>query len=344
MTYRAEPKIVHSPMFRANTWLLVLRMQRQKLWILKNIISYSHSSRRVLIPCPQFHGNSFIRKSTTKVQEFYADETSISEWDKSRLCAPSGKEDAELVIILHCQTRNGALPVGAFWDTTTFTIQNLAAKGYSTDFLYGYDWHWRAEETCIGRGNCSAAKWPQAVKRLHDGLSSSLFVMLPSHFALVGGVCAREHVRKFLDSSSAAQRHSLSVPINPVAGLNVEFDLIFEDKGLSRIITYVYHHLSAVYFENSNGPRSCSVQIEAASNFILWLLGKPHDPIAIQRRTIEGALNGFNAAPISEMRRYVALEKKEQKVLDQAGYLLEFLSWAREYLGGEFDITVQEKR
>jgi hypothetical protein len=43
------------------------------------------------------------------------------------------------------------------------------------------------------------------------------------------------------------------------------------------------------------------------------------------------------------MRRYVALEKKEQKVLDQAGYLLEFLSWDRDYLDGEFDITVQEK-
>jgi hypothetical protein len=101
-----------------------------------------------------------------KVQEFYADEASISEWDKSRLCAPSGEEDAELVVIRHCRTRNGALPVGAFWDMTAFTIQTLAAKGYSTDFLYGYDWHWRAEETCIGRGNCSAAKWPQAVKRV----------------------------------------------------------------------------------------------------------------------------------------------------------------------------------
>ena len=76
---------------------------------------------------------------------------------------------------------------------------------------------------CIGRGNCSAVKWPLAVKRLRDGLSFSLFAMLPSRFALVAGACAREHVRKFLDSSSAAQRHSLSVPINPTAGLNVEF-------------------------------------------------------------------------------------------------------------------------
>jgi len=66
MAYRAEPKIVHAPMFRANTWLLVLRMQRQKLWPLKNIISCSHSPRRVLIPCLRFLGNSFIRKSTTR--------------------------------------------------------------------------------------------------------------------------------------------------------------------------------------------------------------------------------------------------------------------------------------
>jgi hypothetical protein len=133
------------------------------------------------------------------------------------------------------------------------------------------------------------------------------------------------------------------VPINPTAGLDVEFDLIFEDKGLSCIITYIYHP-SAVYLENPNGSRLCSVQIEATSNFILWLLGKPHDPTAIQRRTIEGVPNGFNAAPIPDMRRYVALEKKEHKVLDQARYLLEFLSRAKEYLGGEFDIAVQEKR
>src|ERR1700722_17955623 len=114
MTYRAEPKIVHSPMFRANTWLLVLRTQRQKLWTLKNIISCSHSSRRVLISCPRFHGNIFIRKSTTRYKSFMQTKRQYLNWDKSRLCAPSGKEDAELVIILHCQTRNGALPVGTF--------------------------------------------------------------------------------------------------------------------------------------------------------------------------------------------------------------------------------------
>lgn len=53
--------------------------------------------------------------------------------------------------------------------------------------------------------------------------------MLPSRFALVGGDCVRGHVRRFLDSYSAAQRRGILVQINPAAGLNVEYDLILED-------------------------------------------------------------------------------------------------------------------
>ncbi|KAL9110154.1 MAG: hypothetical protein Q9227_005213 [Pyrenula ochraceoflavens] len=201
-------------------------------------------------------------------------EISTSGWVRNRLCAPLGKEDAELVIVFHCQTRNGSSPAGAFWNTKTFMIQTLASKGYRTDFLYGFDWHWRAEETCIGRGNCSAAKWPQDVKILHDSMSASLFTTLPSRFALVGGDCARRHVRKVLDSSSTMERRSLSVPIDSASGMDVEFDFVFEHGGMRRIIAYTFHP-STIYFEDPDGARACSVQIEAASNFILWLLGKP---------------------------------------------------------------------
>jgi hypothetical protein len=116
-------------------------------------------------PQPMTYRDSFIRKSTTRYKSSMQTKRQYLNGTKVD-SAPSGEEDAELVVIRHCQTRNGALPVGAFWDTTAFTIQTLAAKGYSTDFLYGYDWHWRAEEICISRGNRSAAKWPQAVKRV----------------------------------------------------------------------------------------------------------------------------------------------------------------------------------
>jgi hypothetical protein len=126
---------------------------------------------------------------------------------------PSGREDAELIIILHLQTRKPNTEAGPwyaftrdFWDTTSFTIKALAVKGFTTDFLFGYDWHWRAEETMSKRGVCSATKWPQTVKQLHDDLSSSLFTTLPGRFALLGGRCARQHVRKLLRSSGMRRR------------------------------------------------------------------------------------------------------------------------------------------
>jgi hypothetical protein len=84
------------------------------------LLSFLQKGPDILSPVPR---EELHKEIDNKVQEFYADETSISERDRRRLCAPSGKEDAELVIILHCQTRNGALPVGVFWDTTTFTFK-----------------------------------------------------------------------------------------------------------------------------------------------------------------------------------------------------------------------------
>ena len=155
-------------------------------------------------------------------------------------------------------------------------------------------------------------------------MSASLFTMLPCRFALIGGDCARRHVSKVLESSLAIKRQSLSVPINTDADLIVESDLIFKARGLSRIITYI-HHPSAICFEPP-GAASYSVQIEAASNFLLWLLGKPHDSVAIQRTATDGAFKGHKGAPIVAMRRYAALEKKEQKVLNKVEYHSAFLS------------------
>ncbi len=99
---------------------------------------FAHTASKALTPQNYYQLLAFLQKGPdtsfsvtqeqlhkeidNKVQEFNADETSISIWEKDRLCAPSGKEDAELVIILHCQTRKGALPVRAFWHATTYTI------------------------------------------------------------------------------------------------------------------------------------------------------------------------------------------------------------------------------
>lgn len=277
-----------------------------------------------------------------RLHDFYAAETSISGQDKSRLCVPSGKEDAELMIILHCQTKGLLLPTGNFWDMTSFTIQLLASKGYSTKFLYGYDWHWRAEETCIGRGKCSASKWPQALKNLHDRFSFSLFTILPSRFALIGGICAREHIRRILNSSAAVIRRTLSLSIDLTTGLQVECDLIFQNKTLIRIIIYIYHP-SAIYFESQKESKPCALQVEAASNLILWLLGQAHNPVSIQKLVGKGSRYHRYAAPLSDIHHYIALEKQLNRILDQTEYLNEFLDWTKRFLGGDYDTIVQKK-
>lgn len=89
----------------------------------------------------------------------------------------------------------------------------------------------------MGRGRCSVAKWPQNLKCLHDDFSSSLLNLLSSRFALVGGECAKTHVRKFIYSSTAAQRRSFSVLVKLAQGLNL-------DEKVNRIITFVNHPLA----------------------------------------------------------------------------------------------------
>jgi len=94
----------------------------------------------------QFHN-----EIDNRIREFFATEIAVSNWNEDRLCTPSGKEDAELLIVLHCQIKDNIHPVGPFWDPTTFSIHTLAVKAYSPDSLYGFDWHWRAEETGVCR-------------------------------------------------------------------------------------------------------------------------------------------------------------------------------------------------
>jgi hypothetical protein len=76
------------------------------------------------------------------------------------MAAPSGPEDAELGIIMHYQSKERH--IGSFWDYESPTIQALTAKGLSSEFVYGFDWHWRAEESARrpGRSSCLDSAWP----------------------------------------------------------------------------------------------------------------------------------------------------------------------------------------
>lgn len=84
-------------------------------------------------------------KLNTKLEDFYAEEIRLSGQNRDRLTRPGGPEDADLGIVMHLQTKEG--PIDKFWDEEGATIALLQEKGLDGDFVFGYDWHWRAEKS-----------------------------------------------------------------------------------------------------------------------------------------------------------------------------------------------------
>ena len=85
---------------------------------------------------------------------------------------PGGPPDADLGLILHIQSEGDA--IGPFWDPRSVTIRLLEEKGLSGDFCFGFDWHWRAEDTFHGRTECPVHKWSRDLKTLHHSVSSDI--------------------------------------------------------------------------------------------------------------------------------------------------------------------------
>ncbi|KAF2669841.1 hypothetical protein BT63DRAFT_454022 [Microthyrium microscopicum] len=295
---------------------------------------------------PQTGGGTFVQD---KVSQFYQTEKDIVRqsyeneecfaWPETlieRICLPSGREDAELVLILHCQTGDAQGTThqpSPFWDETSFTIKALNnKKGLHPDFFFGYDWHWRGERSCIGRGKCHATSWPGALKDLNDGFSCYLLNVLPAPFVLIGGTCPRESLRITMKPFHGIRLLSLSVPFCPSTGLELDFDLLFNGENLKHVILYSPHP-SASYFEHPTAFQANALRLDAACNFILWLLAKSYNPFSFQQRESVTPFSTRSAAPITQMRLYCAREKAQkgtsQKLLE---YDPDFLAWAKKYL------------
>lgn len=77
------------------------------------------------------------RQVLEKCRTFYAAELleSGEPWD--RLAAPSGPENAQLGLVMHCQSQEGG--IGEFWDIESRSIQTLAEKGLNHKFMFGFD-------------------------------------------------------------------------------------------------------------------------------------------------------------------------------------------------------------
>jgi hypothetical protein len=243
-----------------------------------------------------------------RIEAFYDAEVAVSKQDRNRLAQPSGPVDSEVGILLHQQTLDNLKTAGRFWDLESRTIQALAKKGFSDQFAYGYDWHWRAENSLYGRGDCSAAKWPTALQELHHAFSIALLNDLRLRFVLIGGSCARKHYKK----TPWKVRKTVLLPL--IQGLELELDLEFAGNSLRRIVAYV-EHPSAVFFTNTAGHLSSCLKLEAGSNFFLWLLGRYYDPISMQTLYWERGFRRPRSAPVAEMRRYSRAERAAQPLV-----------------------------
>ena len=167
-------------------------------------------------------------------------------------------------------------------------------------------------------------------------MSASILDILNLRLILVGGSCAKTHYRKI----PCPGRRTLSVPLIP--GMMLEVDLEFSGQSLRRIVAFT-DHPSAIYLANTADSTAISLKLEAASNFLLWLLGRPHDPIAIQRLAREKTFRHFAAAPFVEMRRYLRIEKSSKRVLSPGEYDKSFLSWAKTILVNKFHALVENQ-
>ena len=260
----------------------------------------------------------------SRLDAFYQAEVAATGEPRERLAAPSGPEDAELGIILHCQSREGH--IGSFWDYESPSIQALTAKGLSSEFVYGFDWHWRAEESARrpGRSSCPARAWPLAKRSLHDALSSEILEILSLPWLIVGGACAKENYRRTLSHNSRL----LSLSLSPT--VNIEFELDIRETSVKRITTYVPHPSSGFFHPSFSS--NYAVILDANISFFLWLHGK-EDTRSFFTATQSTIMKGIpGAAPLQELYSYRQREYTLGRKLAENEYKSSFLIWAAKYL------------
>ncbi|KAF9892888.1 hypothetical protein FE257_000478 [Aspergillus nanangensis] len=228
-----------------------------------------------------------------RLQVFYEMETQYSGLSTDRLSIPGGPEDADLCIVLHIAT--GKHTSRDFWDPKSATISLLQEKGLTEEFVFGYDWHWRAEDASyLTRSDCPLRKWPQNLKALHDQVSAEILELLPLPFLITASGCTRENVRRTL----TGLKKSIDITISESTTLKLDLD--FRTSFLRRIIVHT-HHPSSGFISNSGKRATMAAQIDAGLNFFMWLTGRVYDTNTFGRTYSQAGPPGKRNAPRAEI-------------------------------------------
>ncbi|KAJ5585300.1 uncharacterized protein N7459_005100 [Penicillium hispanicum] len=297
-------------------------------------------TRFLVNPKDRNHTPAQMKSVAQALQTFYETEPQISSLSAERLTIPGGPKDADFCIILHLAT--GRYIPREFWNARSATMSLLEEKGISENVAFGYDWHWRAEDTSyLSRSDCPVRKWPRELKELHNQLSKDILDILPLPFIVTASGCTRDNLRKTLSPA----RKSFNIQISQTTTL--KFDLDFREEStpskqytqngsLRRLIVHV-HHPASGFASTLERRSSMASQIDAGLNFIMWLTGRNHDATSFRRTYSQARPAGKwpsskRPAPLAEMYAYIRREHEEERTLELLEYTPSFLSWATRYL------------
>lgn len=254
-----------------------------------------------------------------EIEHFRIQETDFTKEDANGIAQPEGEPACDLGLILHCQSRDGGLT--KFWDEGSPIIQLLSKKGLGPDGVFAYDWHWRGEGRARGRkSNCPASLWKKEKLQLHNRVSSRLLEILPLPFLIVAGRCAKKHYQE-------GRKHRVKdLNVNLRGDLSITFEILFEEQTVRRITAFV-DHPAATMFSPSSAARY-SLRLDAALNFMMWLLALPHDEMSFTRTAAKFRKGIPGAAPLKELHEYVKMEAGLGRTLTVLEYDPGFLNWA----------------
>ncbi|KIW18327.1 hypothetical protein PV08_02615 [Exophiala spinifera] len=239
-------------------------------------------------------------------------------------------KNADLGLVLHVASTEDEIE--GFWDVESRTIQLLIEKGVldQDDFVFAFDWHWRAEgKRSKRKGPCPTTAWSRQLRLLHNTFSAALLEQLPLPLLIVSGACP---VRQYWNTLPPAARHvelKISIPDPPGPNAEIVFYLDFRESGLRRIVACV-DHPSAVFFRRQN--YHVNIRLDAVFNFFLWLNGKNYDETTFTGRRAGKSAGLRCPQPWKELHEYNKKEKALGRYLVHSDYEQSFLLWARKYL------------
>ena len=159
------------------------------------------------------------------------------------------------------------------------TIQLLATKWLSKSFTFGFDWHWRVEGTCVGRGKCPLTAYLSKVQTLHDQISLHMLRTPPMPFFAIGDDCTA----RGYDNTPNARGLNIDVAFDP-SMRSLSLRLEFDGNDVKRMIRFVPHlersWVSAKGSADVFDDPQCCLQFPAMDHgsAIWWELIWPESP------------------------------------------------------------------